>query len=346
VIVIIIDYLDAVLGEGKPHTTSKGVQYSYQCPICGDWKDRLFVHPDRKVVFCHNCEYANSVITFISDMSNITWKEALNIYREYDGYDVKLPDSLQEEIYARLSSAPEIIKEKYVYPLPEEFILVEEAKGETGKKVIEYLKSRGVSMETAQKQYIGYCAEGEYADRIIMPDFEDYEIVYWQARTILPTPKSKILKKMFRKAMNPSLTKEQIEQGIVAVDKSEVISNIDYIRESGVAVICEGRMDSYTIGDNGACIHGKHMSDHQLIKLVQNKDKIETIAIMLDGDAFDSALILADRLYKHFDNILMTKLPYGEDPNSIGTKGVLEHLVGAIPYSPMFSVKARLRGWI
>jgi DNA primase len=343
---LIVDYLNAIMGEGTTHNTSRGMQYSYCCPICNDYKQRLFFHPTKKVVKCHNCDYANSVITFMADYFSISWNDALKIYREYDGYEIALPDSIQDEIYQRLLTMPEIITEKYMYPLPEEFILVEEAKGKTGRKVIEYLRGRGVTLDMCQRYYIGYCEEGIYADRIIMTDFEQSELVYWQARTILPTPKTKAMKKLFRKVLNPSLTDEQKEQGIIAVDKSDVVSNIDFILETGMAVLCEGRMDAYTLLDYGGCLHGKSMSDAQFMKLVRNKDKIQTIAVMMDGDAFSSTLSIANRLYKHFDEVLVCKLPNDADPNSLGTKKCLEYLRDAIPYSPMFSVKARLKGWI
>lgn len=343
---MILDYLDAALGEGTPHYTSKGLQYSYKCPFCQDYKERLYINIDRKVYWCHNCESTGTIVTFISEYAHVTWKEALKIYREFEGYDHKLPESIEEEVYSRLIKAPEIEQPKYVYPLPEEFILIEEARGPVGEKAVRYLKSREVTLEMAERYYIGYCEEGKYANRIIMPDFENGELIYWQARTFLPTPTNPVLKKMFRKVLNPSLTQDQVKQGIRAVDKSEVIGNIDFVLEEGMAVLCEGKFDSYTIGDIGACLHGKHMSDEQFLKLVLNRDKIQCIAIMLDGDAMKNAIITADRLYKYFDDVLVCKLPKDADPNSLGRKKVLEILKDAIPYSPMFNVKARLKGWL
>ncbi|MMZ43646.1 DNA primase [compost metagenome] len=345
---MIIDYLDSALGQGTPHpNTSRGLQYSYKCPFCGDYKERLFVHPGRQTFYCHNCESAGSLVTFISDYAQIPWYDALKVYREYVDYDQILPDDLQQEIYTKLMSdiiqAPS--KPKYVYPLPEEFVLLEEAKGKAGKQAIEYIKSRGITLKMAERYYIGYCAEGDYANRIIMPDFEQGELIYWQARTWLKAPKDKIAKKFYRKVMNPSLTEEQVQQGIKAVDKSEVLGNIDGILSEGVAVICEGKMDQYTIGDTGACLHGKHMSDEQFMKLVLNKDKIGALYIMLDGDAMKSAVATADRLYKHYDEVWMVKLPEDKDPNSLGAKGVLDCLTKAVRYNDMFQVRARLLGW-
>lgn len=342
---MITDYLDDILDGGTPHKTSRGMQYSYKCPICDDWKERLFIHPDRGKYKCHNCDSAGTIVTFLSDYNHIPWKEALKLFREYQTYEIELPDEIENEVYNRLIRAPEIEVPKFVYPLPEEFILIEDAKGEAGRKAVQYLRSRGVSMDTAIQQYIGYCEEGQFANRIIMPDFEDGELVYWQARTWEPKPKLKLLQKYYRKVLNPTLTEEQIDDGYIAVDKSDVVSNIDFIRQTGIAVICEGRFDSYTIGETGACIHGKHMSDEQFLKLVKHKSEIDLVVVMLDGDAFKQAVSTAKRLSGYFDDVLVAKLPGNMDPNSLGKKGVLEALNNAIPYTPMFEVKARLRGW-
>jgi len=343
---MILDFLEATLGSGTRHDTKKGTQYSYYCPFCGDHRERLFVNIDTHVYWCHNCESTGSTVTFISNYSGISWYDALSVFREYESYERVLPDDLREEIYSKLLPvAHELKKDKHIHPLPEEFILLENARGKSGQRAVDYIRSRGITMAMAERYYIGYCREGDYANRIIMPDFEQGELIYWQARTWEPAPTNKMLKKFYRKVLNPSLTKDQIEQGIKSIDKSEVLGNIDFVLEQGMAVICEGKMDQYTIGDAGVCLHGKHMSDMQFMKLVSNKDKIHAVTVMLDGDALKQAVVVADALYKHFDDVFIAKLPKDADPNSLGRKGVLDALVGAIKYNEMFQVKARLKGW-
>lgn len=340
----IIDYLDGAFGEGTNHHTSKGHQVSYHCPFCDDRRERLFVNVDRKVFYCHNCEIKGSLVTLISDYANITWKDALNIYREFEGYEVQLPESIEEEVYSKLIKVPKIEIPTYVHPLPEEFTLIEDAKGRAGLNAIKYLQSRGITLSTAEKNYIGYCGEGDYENRIIMPDFENSELVYWQARTWEPPPTEKFKKRYYRKVMNPTLPEDLIGR-VRPIDKSDVVGNIDSVIENRIAVLVEGKMDQYTVGDMGACLHGKHMSDSQFIKLVLNKDKIDAIVVMMDGDALKNAIVTADRLHKFYDDILITKLPDDADPNQLGHKKCMELVKGAIPYSPMFGVKAKLKGW-
>lgn len=343
----IINYLDTLMGEGTHKTTSRGTQYSYNCPICGDHKDRLFVHPSKGVCHCHNCGYSHSIVTLIADITKGTWRDSLTIFRTYAGYNFEMPENIENEIFNKLIklNEEEIDGFRIIHELPEEFILIEDARGEVGRKAMRYLKQRGVSLKTCEKHYIGYCEEGKYANRIILPDFEDGEIIYWQARTFEPTPTNPILKKNFRKVLNPSLSEEDLAMGYRAVDKSSVISQIDFVKASRTAILCEGRFDALTLGDYGACLHGKILSDDQFIKIVKAKEHLDRIVVMLDGDAYPYALRIAKRLSGYFPEILIAKLDGDADPNSIGLKGCLKAIDKAIPYSPTFEIKARLMGW-
>lgn len=345
---MILEYLQSALGEGTSHpNTSRGAQHSFKCPFCSDHKERFFVHWQRQVFYCHNCETTGSLVTFISDYAQISWYDALDVYRQYQTYEFVLPDNLQEEVYARLMPISETIrKEKYVHPLPEEFILIEEASGRLGNKAIEYLKSRGISRKMAEKYYIGYCGAGEYENRIIMPDFEQGDLVYWQARTWEPPPTNEYAKKFYRKVLNPKLPPDLVEAGVSAVDKSEILGNIDSVLETRTAIICEGKMDQYTIGNSGCCIHGKHMSDMQFTKLISHKNDIDLMVVMLDGDALKAAIATAARLYKHYDEVWIARMPKDKDPNTLGPKGIVDCLGKMLPYNDMFAVKARLSGWI
>jgi DNA primase len=345
---MLLEYLEQIMGTGTRHATGKGIQYSFDCCFCDDTKERLFFNMDRQAFYCHNCEVKGSAVAFLMIYNHVDYREALKIYRDLEGYEKPLPEDLEQEIYTRLFVTPhtEIEQKKYVYPLPQEFTLMEHATGSAGRKAVEYLRKRGVTGSMCERYYIGYCAEGRYANRIIMPDFEDGELIYWQARTWLPTPKSILMKKMFRKVMNPSLTEEQVANGVISVDKSQVISNIDFVRQQGVGVVCEGKFDAYAIGDFGACTHGKHMSDDQFIKLVSNKDKIQCVYVMYDADAVKNTLSTAKRLSMYFDDVYMCILPYGEDPSSLGTKKCIESVNNAIKYTAMSEVKLRLKGLI
>lgn len=343
----IVNYLDNLLGDGTPKSTTRGQQYSYKCPICQDYKERLFVHPSKGVCHCHNCGYSVSIVTLISDVNSTSWRDALKTFRQYAGYNFEMPDNIESEILSKLVALDktEVDTFKIVHPLPDEFILMEEAKTPEGIRAKDYLKKRGVYKKSWEKYFIGYCESGKYEGRIILPDFEDGELVYWQARTYHPEPTIPLLRKEFRKVLNPVLDKEDIEAGYKSVDKSSVVSHIDFVKASGTAIVCEGRFDALTLGDYGAGIHGKVLSDEQFIKLVKLKPYLDTIIVMLDGDAYGYALKIAKRLSGHFPEVLVARLDLPDDPNGIGLAGCLEAIEKAVPYSPSLEIRAKLYGW-
>ncbi|AYP68619.1 DNA primase [Exiguobacterium phage vB_EalM-132] len=345
---MIKDYLDDLMGEGTSHHTSKGLQISYKCPMCNDRKERLFVSMSRQVFKCHHCEEAGTTVSLIASIQNLSWSSALELYRSFEGYEKPLPENIEHEIITRLShrSDIEVVMQKYVHPLPEEYIPIYEATGKKGLRAIKYIQSRGISIDQAIKQNIGYCAEGKYRNRIIMPDYEDGKLMYWQSRTWLRQPTDPEKKRRYRKVLNPSLTKEQIEQGIIAVDKAEIVGNIDSISDVGIGILVEGKFDQYTLGDMGACLHGKHMSDAQFIKLVKRKKEIETIVVCMDGDAFKHTMITADRLSGHFSDVLVCRLPEDADPNSLGAQAMADIIDSAMVYDNKLKIRAKLWGWI
>lgn len=337
--------LDAEIGEGEYKRTNKGAQFAYSCPFCNDYKPRMFIHYGRQAFYCHNCGEKGTLISFLSKYYGYSWQKALLLYRDHEGYEKPLPDNVEEEIYDRLLNI-DTRANRIIHPLPDEYIPIKEAHGRAGRRALEYLYNRGVPSSQAVKNNIGYCEEGHYKDRLILPDYENGELIFWQARTWKPQPEDKYKRKYYRKVLNPSLSEEEKGRGALAIEKSEVISNIDTILEKGSIVICEGRFDAYTIGDLGGCIHGKYMSDTQIMKLISNKDKIKDIVIMLDPDAMDLAITLGSRLYKHFDNIRICRLPDGTDPNDLGRKRVAKAIREAEQYDDLFLIRAKLKNWL
>jgi len=322
---MITEYLESILGRPKDyHNTQKGLQANWDCPFCADRRQRFFVNLDRHVVWCHNCEYGATLITFISDFTHTDFKSALRTFREYEGFLKPLPQSIETEIYEKLF-ASEISQatNKVIYKLPDEFIPITSNGSKLSDRVYGYIKERlpWVTIEEVERRGIGFCLDGRYRNRMIFPFYENNELVYWQARTWLKTPDSAVQKKMFRKVLNPSLTEEQVKQGMQAVEKSEVIYNIDAFLEERIVVLTEGVFDSLTLGNIGGGLNGKHLSDFQLMKLIVNKDKIDVVVILLDGDAYQNAIVAA---------------------NSFGRKGCLEAIKIAVPYNNLFRIRSRL----
>jgi DNA primase len=117
---------------------------------------------------------------------------------------------------------------------------------------------------------IGFCYNGLYENRIIIPSYdEEKRLNYFVARSYLSKTKLKY--------KNPEAQKEII------------IFNEHLINWDETIYIVEGAFDSIFI-PNAIPMLGKFMSDHLFKKLYDNAKKI---VIVLDPDAWDDA----ERLY-------------------------------------------------
>jgi len=65
---------------------------------------------------------------------------------------------------------PEEEKEEKI-PLPKEFVSLANDVPITARNALNYLRKRGVTKEDIVRWKVGYCPEGEYANRIIIPSF-------------------------------------------------------------------------------------------------------------------------------------------------------------------------------
>jgi DNA primase len=159
--------------------------------------------------------------------------------------------------------------------LPKEFIPFKDASmglklTPQYKQALAYIKKRNITDLMLQIYNIGFCYNGLYENRIIIPSYdEEKRLNYFVARSYLSKTKLKY--------KNPEAQKEII------------IFNEHLINWDETIYIVEGAFDSIFI-PNAIPMLGKFMSEHLFKKLYENAKKI---VIVLDPDAWDDA----ERLY-------------------------------------------------
>ena len=149
-------------------------EYLYKCPKCGHHKRKLSVNFDKNVFKCWICDYSGKNIFYLvrshgSHLDKQDWKKVANI----------IDFSEQEK---------EI--QKIEVELPKEFITL------TGKHVSplsiparKYLSNRGITEEQIIWWKMGYCPDGKYANRIIVPSFRSLYV----ALSISPTSSNPVV---------------------------------------------------------------------------------------------------------------------------------------------------------
>lgn len=258
----IIEILDDILGEHRMHNEYKG-QLTYCCPTCSydikgldepDGKFNLEVNYKMGVYSCWVCSETHNthgnIFKLIKKFGN---KKQLKQYK------ILTPDT--DEQY---------VKQYKKVKLPKEFISFKDVS--TGMKLTHfykqahnYIKSRNITDSMIEKYNIGFCYEGEYANRIIIPSYDkDGEINYFIARSYESKP--------YMKYKNPEAQKEVI------------IFNESLIDWNKPIYLVEGAFDSIFL-DNAIPMLGKVLSEH-LFNILYEKAK--EIIIVLDPDAYDN----------------------------------------------------------
>jgi len=265
----VIDILEDILGDPRMHNDYKG-QMTFDCPVCsyeikeldsGDGKGNLEVNYKLNVFKCWVCAESHG-----------THGSLYKLIRKHG-----TPKHLKKFTILRPDEDESVIKRIYrQVRLPKEFIPFKDAS--TGLKLTpqfkqawNYIKSRNITDEMISKFNIGFCYNGEYENRIIIPSYDvEGNLNYFIARSYLQNTRLKY--------KNPEAQKEII------------IFNEKLIDWEQDLYIVEGAFDSIFL-NNAVPMLGKFISDHLYFKIYDNAKK--KITIILDPDAWNDA----ERLY-------------------------------------------------
>ena len=264
----VFEILEDIFGDYKNHNDYR-CQVSFDCPVCsydiknlerGDGKGNLEVNYRYGVYKCWVCaethETHGSIFKLIKKYGTP---------KQLKKYELLRPDDTED-------STKRVYKQ---VKLPKEFIPFKDARmglklTPQYKQALAYIKKRNITDLMLQIYNIGFCYNGLYENRIIIPSYdEEKRLNYFVARSYLSNTKLKY--------KNPEAQKEII------------IFNENLINWDETIYIVEGAFDSIFI-PNAIPMLGKFMSDHLFKKLYENAKKI---VIVLDPDAWDDA----ERLY-------------------------------------------------
>jgi DNA primase len=204
--------------------------------------------------------------------------------------------SIIREIYGDSNWNPqqEDAETKVYISLPKEFIsLAEQSTGFNPeyKHAIHYLNERGITQKDIIKYNIGYCKEGLYARRVIIPSYNsDGSLNYFVSRSYYMDEKMKY--------KNPPISKN-----IIAFDSQ--------VNWKEPIILCEGVFDAITIKRNAIPLLGKFPSKQLVEKIFMSG--VSDIIISLDNDAMSEALKAAEYFRK---NGIQVKMMYLKDKDA------------------------------
>ena len=287
---------ESVLGKGQ--STSKG-NFAFKCPFCTHHKNKMEVSlrtTAKRENFWHCWVCGAKGKTLLSLFKKIKAPQdkinELNI--------LIIPDKAGKNIEIGVLELPK----EFIALTNHETLITDRVAQIESKHALRFLRSRGITVEDIIKYNIGFCKEGKYGHRIIIPSYDNNrKLNYFIARDYKgETP---------QKYKNPP------------VAAKDVIGFELYINWDAPIVLVEGMFDALTIKRNviplfGKVIHGKLME-----KLV--KSSVDRIYIALDQDARRDALKQAEMLMSYGKEIYLVEME-GKDANEIGFENFLNNI--------------------
>jgi len=191
-------------------------------------------------------------------------------------------------------------EDKKIVRLPNEFKpLWKDGNSIIRKHAIVYLKNRGITLVDIIRYGMGYCEEGLYANRIIVPSYSsDGELNYFVGRDIYEGG---------MKYKNPPVSKD-----VIGLDL--------FINWNEPIILCEGVFDAIAIRRNAIPLFGKTIPKSLMKKIYEKQ--VKQIYILLDSDAIMDSIKMTDSMMKNGINVYYVNLSE-EDPSDMGFKKVI-----------------------
>jgi DNA primase len=283
----IITILDTALGVGS---SLKGNEQAHHCPFCNHHKKKLQINLDTQRWHCWVCDSKGRSIASLLRKLNVDLRDlskVKDIYGDEPEYDSK------EEFVAKLQ-------------LPKEFKQLHFKPNRTNpyyNQAIYYLSQRGITQADIVKYNIGYCEDGLYGGRIIIPSYdENGELNYFVARSFYQDEKMKY--------KNPPVSRDVI-----------VFEN--QINWKEPITLVEGVFDSFSVKRNVIPLLGKFLLSKLKNKIMENG--VKEVTIMLDSDALDDSPKHTEWFLKNGIKV-RNIIPTDKDAGEMGFKKVNELL--------------------
>jgi DNA primase len=290
--------LESVLGAS--HKTSRG-NHAFKCPFCQHHKNKLEINvvtneKSENPWHCWVCEAKGKTIR--------------SLFKS-----IKVPANKVAELNMIVVPGKKEFKQHLdVISLPKEFISLinidklDKVTSLEARRALRFLKKRGITQEDIVKYNIGFCYDGPYKNRVIIPSYDETGSVnYFIARAFIDE---------MTKYKNPP------------TDAKSAIGLELFINWNAPIILLEGMFDALTVKRNVIPLFGKIIHEKLLAKLVRST--VNRIYIALDPDAIKNALKHAEMLMSYGKEVYLVELD-GKDANEIGFERFLNTIEQSQP---------------
>jgi DNA primase len=290
----LLSLLESILGKSKK---TSGDNYAFWSPFVNHHKPKLEINIKL------NSNADNPWHCWISDEKG---KSIRSLFRK-----LKVSKEIWDEHnsifsrkyrYSNLPNSENNGKTELVQ-LPKEYIpLWKPSTSVIRKHALSYLDRRGVSSAEVLKYQMGYCEEGSYKHKIIVPSYDENGMLnYFVGRSFYDTA---------FKHKNPEVSKDVVG--------FEMFVNWDL-----PIVICEGVFDAIAVRMNSIPLFGKSPQSELQKKIISKG--VKSVYLALDSDAFKNSLRFAESLMNNGVGVHIVELK-DSDPSDMGFKTINEKI--------------------
>jgi DNA primase len=187
------------------------------------------------------------------------------------------------------------------------------------KSALQYLLDRNIAAADILRYQIGYCANGSYAGRIIIPSYDvDGKLNYFTARSFY--------------------SNEGLKYKNPAVSKNVVMFEL-HINWKYPIVLCEGVYDAMAIKRNAIPLLGKTIPNKLAERIEEHN--VSDICLVLDNDAIHATSEIAKRFIQNGKTVRVVSMEQ-KDPSEVGFSGMTELIKTASPLSFADLIKMRV----
>lgn len=266
----------------------KGTDAVYHCPVCNHYKRKLEIN---LLTGKYNC--------WVCGFSGVTFKSLLKKLQAGKEYyeilcNIKVKNTFSKE-------------DKKILTLPESFKpLIKPSNDIEYKNALNYCLSRGITGYDIARYNIGYCDDGVFRNRVIIPSYdENGSLNFYSGRDYY---NSKMKYRLCDSTKN--------------VIGFELLINFNE-----PITLVEGPFDAFAVKYNVIPLFGKLLSEKLKIKILETKPP--RINVLLDNDAIKESIKMCEFLYKNSINTYFINLD-GKDPNEIGHEKTWQNIYSGV----------------
>ena len=280
----IVNLLNRILNSNG-RKLKKRNEYMYWSPFISHHKPKLQINVQTQKWHCW--------------VSNVGGRTLFQLLKKV-GASKQHFDELRELVDDKYYVNTKIHEAKTIRSLPNEFkSLCNGGDSIVKRHALNYLYKRGIDDSDILKYNIGYCDDGLYSNRIIIPSYDaDGKLNFFVGRDFYNS-------KM--KYRNSPTTKN-----IIGFDL--------FINWDEPIILCEGVFDAMAFKRNAIPLFGKNVMSNLQKKIIETKVKV--IYLALDNDALEDTIKISEYFINNGIDVRMMKFKE-KDPSEIGFESLL-----------------------